>query len=178
MLSPPLGAELLACDDLGRGAGGGRPEPDSFDGPDLFDGLAPRMQSQIEESPVDGHEERLTAECMQGADGAFGSHVNVGPQGIESADLEHGEVEGAELLSDLLKAGPLTGIGSVVQTVARAGQCERGPERFKAIEEAAAGEVPGGQSRYAYRAYLRTVHPVQFEAVCGGRGEPLPQPRG
>ena len=50
----------------------------------------------------------MAAKSAKAAHGALGSHVNIRPQGIESADLEHAEVKRSKLPADLLKPSPLT----------------------------------------------------------------------
>jgi hypothetical protein len=40
------------------------------------------VECKIKEAPVNWHEEVLAAECAKAADGSFGAHVNIGPEGI------------------------------------------------------------------------------------------------
>ena len=47
------------------------------------------MQRQIEESPVNRHQQTLAAQSTKAAHGAFRSHVNIRPQRVKRANLKH-----------------------------------------------------------------------------------------
>jgi hypothetical protein len=77
--TPPIRADLLALDDFGRYPGRGRPELEVFDRHNMLDRLAPLVESEVKETPVDGHEKAMTAESAEAANGALRAHVDVGP---------------------------------------------------------------------------------------------------
>jgi len=80
--TPPLGANLLALNNLRRGAGFGGPELETLDREHVLDRLLPMVERKIKEAPVDGHEQFVAAQSAKAANGSFGAHVYVGPEGI------------------------------------------------------------------------------------------------
>src|ERR1700679_1147604 len=125
--APPIGADLLAADDLCRYPGSGGPEFEVIDCDDRLDRLLPGVEGKIEKTPVDRHEQAVIAERSKAANGAFRAHVDVQPERIRGTDLEHGEVEWPKLLADFAKAIPLARVSAVVNAVLWAGQSEGAP---------------------------------------------------
>ena len=95
----------------------------------------------VQQAPVNRHQQALAPERAKAADRSIWAHVNASPGGIERTDLKHAEVKRAKLLTNFTEPSPLTGVGAIVDVVAGASQNEGRPQRLKAIEEAAPGEV-------------------------------------
>ena len=98
-----------------------------FDCGDAFDGLLPWMQGQVEEAPVDWHEQAMSAERVKGAHSPFRTHVDVGPEWMRCANLKHGQVKRPEGIADIAKTWPLTGVGTVVDAARWSNKREGSP---------------------------------------------------
>ena len=125
--TPPIGTDLLFLDDLGRDSGRRSPDLEVFDSDNTLDWLPPLVESEVEETPVNWHEQAVIAESAEAANGTFRAHVDVGPERIRGADLEHREVEGAESLAYIVETTPFPRVGAVEDAVLRANKSERCP---------------------------------------------------
>lgn len=65
------------------------------------------VTSQVKQSPVNRHQQPMTAKSMEAANRAFGSHMYIRPQRIKSADLKHRQLERSKPLCDFIEARPL-----------------------------------------------------------------------
>src|SRR5208282_2586078 len=102
-----------------------------FDCEDTLDGLGPIVECEIEQAPMDGHEQTVTARSAKAAHGTLGAHVNVSPKRVRSSNLKHGEIERAELLANISEAVPLPGVSAIVDTVLGAAKSERRPQSLE-----------------------------------------------
>lgn len=171
--TPPNGTHLFTGDNFSRNAGGWRPDREVLDCEDSLDRLGPGVESEVEESPVDGHEQAVAAHCAKGAHSSMRAHVDFAPEGVRCADFKHCEIEGAKLPSDLRKAVPFSRVGTVVDTVRRSAESEGCPQSLKPVEETAAGEMAGGQGRDGYGANSDVAGPVERRAAGSGHAEAL-----
>ena len=78
-LAPPFGADLLSGDNFRGFAWCGRPELQAVNREDAPNGFGPGMDCEIEESPVNGHEQTVATESAKRIDCAVRAHVNAGP---------------------------------------------------------------------------------------------------
>src|ERR1700761_5682045 len=107
----------------------------------------------------------MSAQSVEAANRTLRAHVDVSPQWMRGADLQHAEIERTELLSDGGKAGPLSRICAVVEPMARTKKGKRRPQRLKAIEEASTREMSRRQRGNLNGAAIGAFHPIQFEAL-------------
>jgi len=118
--TPPIRTDLLFLDDLGRDSGRRIPELEVFDSDNTLDWLPPLVASEVEETPVNWHEQAVIAECAEAANGAFRAHVDIGPERIRGANLKHREVEGTISLAYIAETVPFPRVGAVKDAVLRA----------------------------------------------------------
>ncbi|MCY1561875.1 hypothetical protein D9M68_991910 [compost metagenome] len=94
------------------------------------------MHGEAEGTPV--HRQKgATAEQLVGFECVLRAEVDVAPRGVEGADFEHDEIEGAEALADQRVFAGEAGVAAEEDGVALAAQDHGRPERGVAVFEAA-----------------------------------------
>ena len=129
--------------------------------------LGPPVRREVERGPVQ-REQRPPVHQPIGGERLLRPHVDVGPQRVVPADLDHREVERPEALPDLGEVRAEAAVAAVKDALVRAKKRPSRPERPVFVVEKPPRRVAGRRSGDLHRPDGRLLPPVQLRNLLRG----------